>query len=132
MLPPDAVTSEATAPEEPVTEPVVATDPVLEEPVTDQTQALETAAPLPFWAQSEADRQERLERLKQTAIVEPEPAIVPPSATTAAPVDPVLDDAVLDEGFLWSSEILAAQGRRPDQISLEEITWLKAAAARVR
>ena len=30
-----------------------------------------------------------------------------------------------DEGFLWSAEILAAQGRRPDQVSIEEITWLK-------
>jgi fused signal recognition particle receptor len=65
-----------------------------------------------------------LERLKQTAIVEPEPAIAPVSAVTA-PVEPLLDETVLDEGFLWSSEILAAQGRRPDQISLEEITWLK-------
>ncbi|WP_239651765.1 signal recognition particle-docking protein FtsY [Neosynechococcus sphagnicola] len=31
----------------------------------------------------------------------------------------------LDEGFLWSTEILAAQGRRPEDISIEEITWLQ-------
>ncbi|PSB27822.1 signal recognition particle-docking protein FtsY [Stenomitos frigidus] len=84
--------------------------------------------PLPFWAQSEADRQQRLERLKENAIVEPEPAIAPVTAasTTAIPATTPLDstELVLDEGFLWSSEILAAQGRRPDQISLEEITWL--------
>ena len=85
------------------------------------------AAPLPFWAQSDADRQQRLERLKETAIVEPEPAIAastaspPPAPATTAPDDAAL---ILDEGFLWSAEILAAQGRRPDQISLEEITWL--------
>jgi fused signal recognition particle receptor len=30
-----------------------------------------------------------------------------------------------DEGFLWSTEILAAQGRRPQDVSIEEITWLK-------
>jgi len=30
-----------------------------------------------------------------------------------------------DEGFLWSAEILAAQGRRPEDVSVEEITWLK-------
>lgn len=97
-------------------------------PAATDVTATEPAAPLPFWAQSEADRQERLERLKENAIVEPEPAIAP--ITTApvptAPATTALDgdELVLDEGFLWSSEILAAQGRRPDQISLEEITWL--------
>ncbi len=30
----------------------------------------------------------------------------------------------LDDAFLWSAEVLASQGRRPDDISLEEITWL--------
>jgi fused signal recognition particle receptor len=30
-----------------------------------------------------------------------------------------------DEGFIWSAEVLAAQGRRPEDISVEEITWLK-------
>ncbi|HEY9894186.1 MAG TPA: signal recognition particle-docking protein FtsY [Candidatus Sericytochromatia bacterium] len=109
----------AEIPDEPVAETIVATEPVIDQPLEPAT-----SAPLPFWAQSEADRQERLERLKQSAIVEPEPAIAPVSAV-AAPIEPLLDETVLDEGFLWSSEILAAQGRRPDQISLEEITWLK-------
>ena len=109
----------AEIPDEPVAETIVATEPVIDQPLEPAT-----SAPLPFWAQSEADRQERLERLKQSAIVEPEPAIAPVSAVVA-PIEPLLDETVLDEGFLWSSEILAAQGRRPDQISLEEITWLK-------
>lgn len=26
---------------------------------------------------------------------------------------------------MWSAEVLAAQGRRPEEVSLEEITWLK-------
>ena len=30
----------------------------------------------------------------------------------------------LDQDFLWSAEVLAAQGRQVDQISLEEIDWL--------
>ena len=85
-------------------------------------QSTAAATPLPFWAQAEAERLERLERLKAEAIVEPEP-VVP----VAAPVDTAstIPDFVLDEAFLWSAEVLASQGRRPDQISIEEITWLK-------
>lgn len=98
-------------------------------PVAEATLLAETApettseaAPLPLWMQAEADRQARLEQLRSTAIVEePEPV-----AATSTPVTaPDLADFVLDEGFLWSAEVLAAQGRRPDQISIEEITWLK-------
>ena len=29
-----------------------------------------------------------------------------------------------DQDFTWSAEVLAAQGRRVDQVSLEEIDWL--------
>ncbi|MCL6433886.1 MAG: signal recognition particle-docking protein FtsY [Leptolyngbyaceae cyanobacterium HOT.MB2.61] len=85
--------------------------------------------PLPFWVESEAERQARLERLKETAIAEPEPETVP-SATVTTPTEPPpeiesVPDLLLDEGFLWSAEVLASQGRRPDQVSIEEITWLK-------
>lgn len=93
-----------------------------------------TNAPLPFWARAaEAERQERMERLRSGAIEEPvveapETTSEPPSgpATVAAESVP-LDEAALafDEGFLWSAEILAAQGRNPDQVSISEITWLK-------
>jgi fused signal recognition particle receptor len=37
------------------------------------------------------------------------------------PVEPV----ILDGDFLWSTEVLAMQGRRPEDITIEEITWLK-------
>ncbi|MGB3495237.1 MAG: signal recognition particle-docking protein FtsY [Elainellaceae cyanobacterium] len=78
---------------------------------------------LPFWAKAEAERQERLERLKATAIEEADPEPVAPT------VDAVSGDAVSEEGFdenfIWSAGVLAAQGRRPDDISVEEITWLK-------
>ncbi|KAM3110792.1 signal recognition particle-docking protein FtsY [Phormidesmis sp. 146-33] len=77
-------------------------------------------APLPFWAQADAEREARLERLRATAIVEePEPAV-----QTAQP-ELVVPDFTLDEGFLWSTEVLAAQGRRAEDVTLEEITWLK-------
>jgi fused signal recognition particle receptor len=80
-------------------------------------------APLPFWAAAEADRQARLDKLRETAI--PEEIPTPPSSPTPLPPStPPAPDFTLDEGFVWSAEILASQGRRPDDISLEEITWL--------
>ncbi|MEX0588904.1 MAG: signal recognition particle-docking protein FtsY, partial [Cyanobium sp.] len=45
--------------------------------------------------------------------------------TAAAPqdsVEPSLGD--FDTTFTWSAEVLAAQGKRIDQVSLEEIDWL--------
>jgi fused signal recognition particle receptor len=107
---PEVADVPAAAPDAP-TEPVVAPEPV----------APPVAAP--FWAKAEAERQQRLERLKETAIVEPEPE-PEPAPVAATPVAPVLPDIDLDEAFLWSAEVLASQGRRPDDISLEEITWL--------
>lgn len=83
----------------------------------------ETAdATQPFWARAEAERLERLERLKETAIEEPEPE---PIAAETTPVAEPIPELVFDEGFLWSTEVLAAQGRRASEISVEEITWLK-------
>ncbi|ASC69222.1 Signal recognition particle receptor FtsY [Halomicronema hongdechloris C2206] len=80
----------------------------------------DTAAPAatPFWAKADTERQQRLERLQQEAAVESAPK--PAAAPAAAPESPL----ALDEAFLWSAEVLAAQGRRPDQVSEEEITWL--------
>ncbi|NHC34836.1 signal recognition particle-docking protein FtsY [Scytonema millei] len=131
--------------EEPVTAESIATEEIAtieasaiaEETTTAET-PIETTAPeettpeetasVPFWARAEADRQARLERLKATAIEEPEPEVLQPVAATE--VTPTADtdlapDFAFDEGFLWSAEVLAAQGRRPEDISLEEITWLK-------
>ncbi len=102
---------------------------------TPETPSLEaspesTAAPaaLPFWMQAETERLARLERLKAEAEqAEAEQAAQPTQAPAAAPVEPTetIPDFVLDEAFVWSAEVLAAQGRRPDQVSIEEITWLK-------
>lgn len=95
---------------------------------------LTTGTPLPFWARTAAERQERMERLKREAIEEPEVRTVPeetpePSGqpVVAAAESNTLESPELafDEGFLWSAEILAAQGRRSDEVSISEITWLK-------
>ncbi len=98
------------------------------EPATEvvETESLasdgEAAEALPFWARAQADRMERIERLKETAIEEPE--AIAAAAERAAIIEEIPGFA-FDEGFLWSSEILASQGRRPDQVSVEEISWLQ-------
>jgi len=78
------------------------------------------SAPLSFLARAEAERETRLARLKETAMEEPPSQPAPALAET-----PEVPGLAFDEGFLWSAELLAAQGRRADEISLEEITWLK-------
>jgi fused signal recognition particle receptor len=115
--------------------------PVLEAPAVAESEAVPLAAveaeeapaaPLPIWArQSSAERQARLERLKETAIELPEPE---PIKTSVQPVESAVPATVeveevpglaFDEGFLWSTQVLAAQGRRPEDVSVEEISWLK-------
>lgn len=87
-------------------------------------------ANIPFWIRD--DRQSRLEKLKATAIEEPKSEVKPtptvvetPSTVVEAPSTEEIPGLSFDEGFLWSSEVLAAQGRRPEDVSFEEITWLK-------
>ncbi|MBW4517840.1 MAG: signal recognition particle-docking protein FtsY [Timaviella obliquedivisa GSE-PSE-MK23-08B] len=105
---------------EAIAEPAEPTEPIES---IDETTAPEVA-PLPFWAQAEAERLERLERLKAESIAEPEP-VVPAVIAASLDTSSTIPDFVLDEAFLWSAEVLASQGRRPDQVSIEEITWLK-------
>lgn len=74
---------------------------------------------LPLWAQSQAESQARLERLRATAVeeqTEPEPVVKQPQLEPAF---------TIDEGFLWSADVLSAMGRRAEDVSIEEITWLK-------
>jgi fused signal recognition particle receptor len=92
--------------------------PAVPEEVPPEPPAPEPAAPsvLPAWIQ-QTDRAARLAELTATAIPEP----VPP------PAPPKLDRKSLlafDEEFLWSAQVLARQGRRAEEISAEEITWL--------
>ena len=107
------------------TESPIATPILTEENLQPETNIAE---PLPFWARAQAEREARIERLKETAIEDIEEAI--PTAKTSpssADQETINDEFPLafDEGFLWSAEILASQGRRPDQVSFEEISWLQ-------
>ena len=77
----------------------------------------------PLWLQSQAETEARLDRLRETAIEEPIAIVEPVTAKVPEYVFP--PDLILDDGFTWSAEVLAAQGRRVEDISLEEITWLK-------
>jgi len=72
--------------------------------------------------QAAACRAERQQALTAPTVAEqaqPEPEAPRP---TPPPEEPQL--GAFDDSFTWSAEVLAAQGRRPDQISLEEIDWL--------
>jgi fused signal recognition particle receptor len=114
---PEVVSTTATEPESADRVMTAAPAPVETEPVLALTETepidppAEPVENLPIWARD--DRQERLERLKATAIetVEPEPR-------QRADID-------LDDDFLWSAKVLADAGRTPEQVSLDEINWLK-------
>ncbi len=105
--------------EEPVNIDVNQVDTPSDEPLSSDIES----TPLPFWA-ANSDKLARLERLKSTAIEVPAEIVqaVATEATSEVSTEPGL---AFDEGFLWSAEILAAQGRRPEDVSVEEITWLK-------
>ena len=88
-----------------------------------------TSAPVPTSGPSllEQAAAQRLQRQQDqdARAVEIEPTPSPTPAPTASPDDsaePSLGD--FDDAFTWSAEVLAAQGRRADQVSLEEIDWL--------
>ncbi|MCP9886897.1 signal recognition particle-docking protein FtsY [Cyanobium sp. ATX 6A2] len=75
--------------------------------------------------QAAARRAER----QQALTAPPVPDAAPDAAPAAEPAVERVDSAeprlgAFDDTFTWSAEVLAAQGRRIDQVSLEEIDWL--------
>ena len=93
-----------------------------------------SAAPLPtpspapapglsLLEQAAAQRQQRQQDLDERALeAPPAPTPAPTPAPAVDSEEPQLGD--FDQDFTWSAEVLAAQGRRVDQVSLEEIDWL--------
>jgi fused signal recognition particle receptor len=104
--------------------------PVQPEPAEPEPAAEPSVEPAPpaglsLLEQAAAQRAQRQQELLERATDTPAPA--PP--TPAAPPPAAADEAApqlgaFDEDFTWSAEVLAAQGRQLDQISLEEIDWL--------
>jgi fused signal recognition particle receptor len=105
----------------PQPEPAAAAEP---EPASTAPDPEPAAAPplstgLSLLEQAAAQRQQRLQEI--TAPPDPEP-LAAPAAPAADAVDPSL--GAFDATFTWSAEVLAAQGRRVEEVSLEEIDWL--------
>lgn len=121
--------AELTQPDREITEEILAVPLSIE--AETQTEIPVTEIPestVPIWARK-ADREERLKRLEATAveISTTEPVkIAPPSAIEITEDEEEdIGDVNIDEGFLWSAKVLASQGRTPDDVSAEEINWLK-------
>jgi len=89
-------------------------------PTPEPTPAPAPIAGMSLLEQAAAQRQQRQQDQDDRAItVEPEPT---PTSVPSDSTEPSL--GALDDDFLWSAEVLAAQGRRVDEVSLEEIDWL--------
>ena len=120
VAPPDA----APALEAPSVEPAVVPAPAPSAPPSPPSAPTPPAPALSFLEQSAAQRDQRQQELVQPA--EPELVPVVPAAAQAAPKidqdEPSLGD--FDDAFTWSAEVLAAQGRSAEQVTLEEIDWL--------
>jgi fused signal recognition particle receptor len=125
------VLPEAVAPQPPAAPQVAAAanaEPAPSGPA-DRLPAPAPASGLSLLEQAAAQRAERQQAL--TAPVAPAAEV-----TASAPVTPVVSPVpaspaaaepelgAFDDAFTWSAEVLAAQGKRVDQVSLEEIDWL--------
>jgi fused signal recognition particle receptor len=92
-------------------------EPEVSEPTVEEAPQ---ATPTPAWMR----KSDAFERLKATAIETPESEVQ--LTETAKPAKrPGFPGLSFDEEFLWSARVLAAQGRKPEEIDLEEISWLK-------
>ena len=80
---------------------------------------LSSPEPTPVLSLLEQAAAQRAERQQAIGVATPETAAAPQAAPGP---EPSLGD--FDTVFTWYAEVLAAQGKRADQVSLEEIDWL--------
>ncbi|MGB3639563.1 MAG: signal recognition particle-docking protein FtsY [Rivularia sp. (in: cyanobacteria)] len=123
-------TTETTVSELETSDAVVTGEDVISEVETEEIS--QPTAPLSFLERARAEREARQERLVASAIEVPDTSEVEQPAALSSdireqPVEAVEEtpELAFDEGFLWSTEVLAAQGRRAEDVSIEEINWLK-------
>jgi fused signal recognition particle receptor len=130
---PSPAPAEATAPalqESSSSEPVAGTAPL---PAPSSAPEAAPAAGLSLLEQAAAQRQQRLQEITAAA-AEPLPSLQPPpeqqhKAVVVPPPSPAREESepqlgAFDDNFTWSAEVLAAQGRQVEDMSLEEIDWL--------
>ncbi|GDX73989.1 hypothetical protein LBMAG40_06460 [Cyanobium sp.] len=114
------------------------TAPVAPIPVSPEAPPAPAAPGRSLLEQAAAQRQQRLQELTAQESLAASEALAAPADRPAAAVtgtsvpgtavsvpagdDPQLGD--FDDTFTWSAEVLAAQGRSVDQVSIEEIDWL--------
>lgn len=108
---------EQTTAEEPDAESIEAA-PTQEVATLEDTQP-KAPANLSFLERAAAERQAKQERLIANAIEVSEPEAEELDVAEEIP------GFAFDDGFVWSTEVLAAQGRRAEDVSIEEINWLK-------
>ncbi|MFM8276817.1 MAG: signal recognition particle-docking protein FtsY [Cyanobium sp.] len=115
-------------------EPLAALDP-LQPPEAALADAALQKAPAPGLSLLEQAAAGRQERLRQLTVPASQPPAVTAEATALAANDAAAADRPLrseaepslgafDDAFTWSAEVLAAQGRRIEEVSIEEIDWL--------
>lgn len=126
-IPPQPVYEAAKEPESsPQTPPTVEITPVFEasEPiVASAPSAPETSVSEPE-AQEDDDEPEKVPFWRK-AFNWNRGASTPSAPAEAVSAPELIPEEAFDEGFLWSAEVLSAQGRRPEDVTVEEITWLK-------
>ena len=129
-----AAAAQPQPPAQPVPEPATAS------PAPAQTAPPAAAEPAPTPPEPPAQGLSLLEQAaaqraeRQQALTQPPAVAAPPPSAPAPPAGlPRAEEPVeaaeprlgaFDDTFTWSAEVLAAQGRRVDQVSLEEIDWL--------
>lgn len=90
--------------------------------LTIQEKLESTPTNLSFIERATAERYLKQERLTASPI---ELEDIEKAQTTANNSIEEITLIEFDDGFIWSAEVLEAQGKRADDISIEEITWLK-------
>lgn len=110
------------SPEVEETEEAAAVEPKAEETASDSTpvepKAEEPSDPAPTATPAWMQKSGGLDKLKESAIddtPEPEPVAEAPTS----------EETAEDEETTWSAQVLANQGRSAEEISEEEISWLK-------